>query len=65
MEYEGNFVGGLFHGFGELKVYSSPSLCNYYSGEFKHGKKDGKGILKYNYEVSNDKWESSYEGHFI
>lgn len=65
--YEGDFLNGNFHGYGQL-TYSNGDV---YIGSFFKNKKEGKGILKKGYNNNNDNNNSNeivkkeiYDGNF-
>lgn len=46
--FEGEWIDGLPHGFGSLQFFNiEAGTCNYFEGQFKNGKKDGRGTFYY------------------
>ena len=72
INYDGDVSQDLFNGFGYLnqRTYALNDLKNYafeyekdYKGQFKNGKENGKGILRYISVTNDDSYQ--YTGHFV
>ena len=72
INYDGDISRDLFDGFGTLnqKTYGLSEFKTYeflyekdYKGEFKNGKENGKGIMRFNSGINQDSYE--YSGNFI
>ena len=58
MEYEGSFRGEKAHGEGRLTVFSGDN----YRGEFRQGKKEGKGVAREGRRIYVGTWKNN---HFL
>jgi hypothetical protein len=62
-EYHGNFLNDKFHGRGTLKLYNSAGLLlESYEGEWKHGKRHGRG--KCDFEDGSH-YDGNWQNHRI
>ncbi|CAD8177851.1 unnamed protein product [Paramecium pentaurelia] len=59
--YTGEFINGLYHGYGQLIEFNGDS----YSGQFENGMKQGKGVLKRNDGTLYDgEWKQDVKSGF-
>ena len=72
INYEGDMADDFFNGYGILKqkTYTLNELKKYdlsyekeYRGNFKNGRENGKGIIKYNNGIHNESYQ--YNGNFV
>ena len=72
INYEGDMSNDLFNGYGFLiqKTYTINEYKKYdflyekeYKGQFKNGKENGKGKIKYNNGINNESYQ--YTGNFV